>query len=143
MAKVKLRFTKNSSVVSKLIRLFTWSEFSHVEFVLNEGLLGAQVDGVKIRPFDYAKCEYVYRYVDCTIPQYNLVIDYATKQIGKPYDFTGIINLALHRNWREKDSWFCSELVAASFEAAGIYLIRDDVTRITPQMLLECEEVHE
>lgn len=141
--RVMLRFTRNKSLVSKLIRVFCWSNWSHVEFATTTGYLGAQADGVKIRPFTYQSCESIFRYVDCTIPQYNQVIDYATKQIGKPYDFTGIINLVFHRNWREKDSWFCSELVAASFEAAGIYLIRDDVTRITPQMLLECEEVHE
>ena len=31
------------------------------------------------------------------------------EKFGKPYDNTAIWGFAFGRNWREKDSWFCSE----------------------------------
>ena len=40
-------------------------------------------------------------------------------QIGKPYDTDAVLGLGIGRNWREPDSWFCSELQAAALEASG------------------------
>ena len=125
--------------------MFTWSEYSHVEFVLPNGYLGSQalLGGVKLRPFNYApNYVFVTRYVDCSDDQAYKVIDYAMNQIGKPYDFAGILGLLTHRDWRKANSWFCSEFVAASLEKGGIYLFRLPVDRVTPGMLFELEAVH-
>lgn len=58
-------------------------------------------------------------------------------QLGKPYDMTAIAGLALNRDWREPDSWFCSELQAAALEACG-YLPRLSAAdnHISPRDLL-------
>jgi hypothetical protein len=59
----------------------------------------------------------------------------AAAQIGKPYDWTGVIGAGLHRSWNDADAWFCSELVAHALEQAGLKLFRGDAKRITPQHL--------
>ena len=70
----------------------------------------------------------------CADPE--AVIAAIAAQIGKPYDYTAILGLGLHRDWQENDSWFCSELVAWGFNAAGHPLFRGEcVRRITPQHL--------
>lgn len=64
---------------------------------------------------------------------YNFLRD----QLGKPYDVTAIAGLAFNRDWRETDSWFCSELVTAALEFCG-YLPRLSATdnHISPRDLL-------
>ena len=63
-------------------------------------------------------------------------IDFLTKQMGKPYDSTAIWGFAAGRNWRETDSWFCSELGAASIEAAkAVPALYSPANKITPSAL--------
>jgi uncharacterized protein YycO len=142
---IQLRFTRNKGIVSRIIRAATWSQYSHVEFMLDNGYLGALgKGGVLLRSFDYApEDEFVYRGIDCTPTQQLKVEAFAAKQIGKPYDWGAVFGVALHRDWHQADHWFCSELIMASLEAGGLYFLRDKVNRVTPEMLFELEEVHE
>lgn len=137
-----LRFSRENTLLSWIIGVFTWSEYSHVEFVTSTGYLGAAPDGVKVRPMTARKgVEFILRHIDCTYEQELKTLDFARSQIGKPYDWSGVFGVALHRDWHEQDSWFCSELVMTSLEAAGLYFLRDKVNRVTPEMILDLEEV--
>jgi hypothetical protein len=152
---ISLRFTKNNTISSHVIRTFTWSDYSHIEFALDTGFLGAlgwggksksgikYKSGVQIRPFDYnPSCEYQAAEVD--VPNENIkqqILKFAVSQLEKPYDWTAIVGMGLHRDWHEKDSWFCSELVAEAFLEGGYPLIREYVNRVTPGMLYELGEV--
>lgn len=56
-------------------------------------------------------------------------------QVGKPYDHSAIWGFASGRDWREDDSWICSELQAAALEHAGIvpnqlYLAANKITPV-------------
>lgn len=65
------------------------------------------------------------------------VLDYALNELGKPYDWKGVLNFITHkRNWQEDDRWFCSELVAYAFKRAGRPIINNDSYRVTPGDLL-------
>jgi uncharacterized protein YycO len=131
---ITLQLVTSSGWGSALIRWRTWSDYSHVDFVLPDGkLLGARSEGgVQIRPANYENFTKLAQY-QIEAPQ--AVLDYAQQQIGKPYDMRSIINFGLHRDWREDDSWFCSELVAASFEHGGFPLlnIEESVSRVSPR----------
>ena len=135
---IKLRFLDNSGIVPALIKVFTWSQISHVEFALADGYLGAVAPGgVQLRALDYtvAKKEW-FGVVSCPDEQAKVVIDFARAQIGKPYDYPQILGIILHQDWGNKRSWFCSELVFASFAQAGINLLDREVSdRITPYEL--------
>lgn len=131
---ITIQFSTSRGLASAAIRTFTWSQYSHVDFVLPDGrLLGARMNGgVQIRPKDYEKFTAVKRYqVDAP----ESVLDFAYSQIGKPYDWRGILNFGLHRDWRESDCWFCSELVLWCFDQAGHPLLNPavDVRRLTPR----------
>lgn len=131
-----LQFSANRTLGSRLIRAATWSDFSHVEFVLPSGrLLGAAADGgVLIRDprTDYSRVE---RYRVDT--QAEPIVEAAREQLCKPYDWAGVIGWGLRRDWQEDDAWFCSELVAWAFHAAGHPLLRAErLHRITPRDLL-------
>jgi uncharacterized protein YycO len=132
-----LRFMTTSSPVSSLIRFFTWSNYSHVEFVLKDGrLLGSHLDGgVQARDPNYSTniTDVAYGYVDCPIEVTEKVLRFAYKQIGKPYDLPALFGLVGRRDWKRDNSWFCSELIAEAFDKAGYPLImREPTNRITP-----------
>lgn len=136
---ITLQFSAQKKPGSWFIRQFTWSRFSHVDFVLPDGrLLGARgVGGVKIRqpePFD-------------TMARFQVdapesVLAMARSQIGKGYDWAAIAGFMLKHDWSDKKAWFCSELVAWSFEQAGYPLLNaQHLSRITPRDLLLSLEV--
>lgn len=133
---VKLRFIAENDPGSWLIRYWTFYDYSHVEFVLPEGYLGARVNGgVQIRPFDYVKpAKEVFAQVDLPAAKEWAVLSYAKAQVGKPYDLGAIIGLVLKQDWENKNAWFCSELVATAFDIAGCPIINSaQVDRITPR----------
>lgn len=127
-------------LVSAFIRYTTRSWPSHAEFYDTETntTLGARIrGGVKIR--DYSKDHYskVERFTAAGIRD---AYEFAKTQIGKPYDFSAVSGILLDRNWHNDVNWFCSELVAVSFEKAGHPLLSTRPSaktyRITPRDLL-------
>ncbi len=121
------------------IRLKCGGWASHAEFVFEDGsTFGAKMDGVKHRATSESKA--YTRIERFTAPYIEQAYNWALTQLGKPYDFTAIAGIALNRNWREDDSWFCSELVAAAFEQTPGPLLNDDdgieINWISPRDLL-------
>lgn len=131
---ITLQFSSKGTIGSKVIQWITWSDYSHVDFVLPEGrLLGARGDGVKIRE-DYGNYERVKR-VQADAP--DSVIHRALSQLHTPYDYAALLGLTFRRDWENPHAWFCSELVAWAFEEEGHPLLREiPSSRITPRDLL-------
>lgn len=139
MQTVRLLFSTTGNPFSALIRAATWSRWSHVSIINDDDMVieAAALHGVRRVSFVDA----INRAADAALvelpsPDPAAVIAAAASQIGKPYDYTAIVGLGLHRDWQEDDAWFCSELVAWSFAQAGEPLFRADVLRrVTPQHL--------
>lgn len=118
---VTLQFAAENDMISAAIRLHTCSDFSHVDLVMPDGsgLLGARSDGgVQIRQPGYANFSKVVQ-VRYRVANLAAGMAWITQQIGKPYDYECIAGILLHRDWREDDSWICSELQARFSEIAG------------------------
>jgi uncharacterized protein YycO len=135
-----IRFVTSDDIISGLIREKTWSQYSHCEFVLDDGTtLGAHADGgVKIRPAAYAVFTATkIIHLTVTDEQKAAVLAFATAQIGKPYDMAAIAGIVAHRDWRSPDKWFCSELVAAALEAGKVIDPIDlNIDRVVPRDVL-------
>lgn len=116
MPLLTLRLSTNNGPFARGIRLKTSSEYSHVDFVLPDGLfLGAlPMPGVCIHKHEQPKEAFFG--LELTEEQITQVLAFAKSQVGKLYDYSGIIGFAAHRDWQEDDRWFCSELVAASIQ---------------------------
>jgi uncharacterized protein YycO len=132
---VQLVFTRRRGVVPRLIRFFTWSDWSHVGIVF-DGKIIESVAGIGVR--EVALAQAIPKGTDFQILSYRCddpaaVIAAARTQIGKPYDNSAIFGFIGRRDWQKPDSWFCSELVAWAFAHAGFALFRpDSVHRVTP-----------
>lgn len=143
---MKLLFTRRRHLGSWLIRLVTWSEYSHVDILIGNteadafavGAIAGR--GVAVRNLSEvlaisSKATVMDLPVN-SLEGLNGALDFLTEQLGKPYDWSGVFGIWAHRNWQEDDSWSCAELVAA-VAAAGGYQPFDNKFRhrITPQDL--------
>ena len=138
MKSVRVMFSTTRWPLSAAIRAFTWSRWSHVALVDGDTVIEATAaHGVRRAPRAEAICRAAdYAFVELPATDPAAVIAAAAGEIGKPYDFTALVGLALRRDWQDCDAWFCSELIAWAFEATGQPLLRAEVVRrVTPQHL--------
>lgn len=138
MRTISLLFTRQSDLLSRAIRTFTWSRWSHVALIDGYGAIEATPpDGVVVNDTEVVlmrSSEFELVELPCSNPE--AVRAAAASQVGKPYDYTALMGLALRRDWQEEDAWFCSELIAWAFEQAGEPLFRAEcLRRVTPQHL--------
>jgi hypothetical protein len=147
MAEIRLQFSSQADLSSEVIRLFGHSPFSHVDAILSGGsLLGARDEenmgvpaGVRIRPAGYAKFAITKVVILPTTPECAAAFyAFLQSQLGKPYDETAILAFVIDRDWRNPDSWFCSEIIAAALEHAKYFsfCLAAPNNKITPPDLL-------
>lgn len=146
---IRLQFVAEDDFASRAIGWFSSGIYSHVDAVLADGsLLGARNDkigkipaGVQIRPPFYKpfarRCVFKLRTTNNeTIKWMNFLF----AQVGKPYDKKAILGFITGRDWRETDSWICSELQAAALEAAGIapqlFLATSKITPVAAALVM-------
>jgi hypothetical protein len=149
---IRLQFVLGTGISSQAIAWFSAGVFSHVDAVLSDGtLLGARSDkadgisGVAVRkPFYERWKRRVVMSLTVEPQKETLFNQFLDRQIGKPYDNTAIWGFVAGRNWREEDSWFCSELLTAALETATIfptlYTPRDKVTPAALALLMSDHE---
>lgn len=133
---MRWRLQQGRGFSSKLIGWFGGGGFSHIDVYTPAGLLrGARSDehiinfvrypaGYRDRPDNYDTniSGYTIFSLDVSAAQEAMYWEFSNAQLGKPYDARGILAFALgERNWRDPDSWFCSEEVQANAEYAGIF----------------------
>ena len=147
MPAITLQLSAMDDVGSLAIRAFSHGPFSHVDAVMPDGnLLGARSDemegvaaGVQIRTPGYADFSAIKHVVLPTIVECEgAFYDFLKTQIGKPYDHSAILGFALDRDWRQSDSWFCSELVAAALEQAGYFSFASPLRQTRSLRLIFC-----
>lgn len=144
MKKILLQFVCEKAISSQLIAWFSAGHFSHVDAVLDDGsLLGARSDrvggrpaGVQIRPPNYINFSLrVVMAIPVSDLQNTAFYAFLHSQVGKPYDSEAIWAFLFNRNWRETDSWICSELQAAGLEHAAVtprlYLAANKITPVS------------
>ena len=141
MAYFRIRFITEPDWISSAIRTVTDSQWSHVEIVLpDNSYLGAHhPSGVQIRPYDYCQPLRERRYqIPVSESALGKMLNFAHAQVGKPYDTADIFSILLHKNWQDSEAWICSELVAATAEAGGVFMLNVQAQythKITPEML--------
>lgn len=135
---VQVQFVRGKAWTSKAIG-YT-DDFSHMDIVLPTGRLfgarsdrvGGQPPGVWDRPDNYEVWAMRMRVtIPTTAAQAKLFYDTAWAQRGKKYDKWAIAGFIFRRDWREDDSWICSEL--------GMYCL--EVARIVPKLWIGANKI--
>lgn len=144
--KVSVLFTKQRSLGSYIIRLVTWSNYSHVEILLPDMNLkddflfsSTAKDGVgytRLSERLHKSSKAVIMEIDSDNFNFPLLLKFIESNMWKKYDWLGVIGIGLKRDWQSNNRWFCSEIVASALKYAGVQLFDSGFYgRITPQDL--------
>jgi hypothetical protein len=141
MANIELEFSTSLDWTSGIIRRLCHSPFSHVDYIVPEGLLGASDSpnipiitgnphGVAIRPTNYHLFGIRRRAIITCSTDVAAKFDATMRsQLGKPFDDKAVHaflsdpddEITQARDWRTVDQWFCSELKTWGLETAGLW----------------------
>lgn len=124
---------RGSGIVSRLIQWQTRSPYSHASLMLRSGMGVESREGHGVRWVnDWRNLRAAGDAVDMftirlTDRQAQAVEVFALEQTGKSYDWTMVARFLTRRQASRTESgkWFCSELVFAAFQQAGVELLRD------------------
>lgn len=135
---VKLIFSADTSMASRVVRIATFSWCSHVSIICPDNTVIESIPSAGVVKTPYKtrinqSSRFEIYQVDADEQK---TIAYAESQLGKPYDWAGILGWGLRRDWQEDDAWFCNELVAKSLLEAGTPVVNSELYRITPRDLL-------
>lgn len=134
---MQVLFCRSNSIMSWLIRLLTWSEWSHVALVRGPQAIEAAWPRVGLTTV----ADIMGRHTTGVLVEYpckdpDATWAWALNQLGRPYDLGALFGFFLHRDWTSDRRWFCSELVAAAFLAGGSPFFRPGLLwRLPPQLL--------
>jgi len=133
---MKLIFARKHALGSYIIRLFTFSSWSHVAVVFSDNKVFdvTLAKGVRFSNLE----DFLGEYTDVDIysvdiPDEAAARAFAEEQVGKKYDLSAIFGLIFQREWQEDDRWFCSEVTESVLASGGKKRFKDKLYRITPQ----------
>lgn len=142
---MKIALFKSNGFFYNFIKFFTKGEYTHAGIFLTNGKVA------EVKPFHKVAIEPDIYYknksgtilelydVEITSEQETIIMDFITKQLGKSYDYWTILGFVFYKTKEGRKSygrWFCSELVFAAFEKAGINLLeRTNAWNVSPVMI--------
>lgn len=125
-----LIFGRNQSWISRIIRWWTASEWSHVAIIDDDDMHVIEAkgpDGVVRTPM----LHFLSRYDHTEVRYLPGDINKAKAHLGKPFDHQGIKGILKRTFTHCPESWFCSELVAH----AATHIPDESAHYITPESL--------
>jgi uncharacterized protein YycO len=142
---------KTQGTFGKLIRVGTMSRWNHAFICIDEHLIvEANPTGVEISPITKYPLIAWNQHEELTQEQRQNIVDAAVNLVGRPYGFFDIFVLALrilglkmlsNTKFMEYAAMrygvICSELVAISYDKAGISLVSKPDNLVTPGDLAE------
>lgn len=144
MAIATLQFSREARLSSDVIAWFSAGDLSHVDAVIDGGLLGAferkvsgYGSGVFMRRPGYIQlAAQVQIDIPCSDMQRQAWEGFLRQQLGEPYDWDVIAGFATGANWQDPGKWICSQMQTAALQVSGIlpelYL---PANKITPTAL--------
>ena len=110
---MKVIFYSGDSLISRLIKWRTRSKYSHVAIELDGHVYESSAClGVTKTKHGNSQYDYVEHFdIHITPDQKTILIDFLEAQIGKGYDYSLILSIALNTMGNNMGKWICSELV--------------------------------
>lgn len=136
-----LVFSKSNDWISRLIRLFNWGRYSHVEYLEEStGMIwGATPEyGVSVRPLAQMleESDNVVAYKVNVEYNEQEVLDRIKSQLGKKYDWLAILGFVLRKHTEDKDKWVCSELQDWAF-LPQVKFQNTETFKVSPEDILK------
>jgi len=122
-------FTRNSGIMSRVVRMRTLSQWSCVGIVVGrtEGtikVISAKWGGVVVDELrNFGKHIQVLRCESATPEQIKRMLDFSIELVGKNYDWCGILDFLFLQRLQSDRRWFCSELIYSAMNYSGIDIL--------------------
>lgn len=149
MSKAFILASKGISLTSRAIRFRQWGfPYTHIAYCLDLAnpndpiVIEAWCSGVRKGKFSGAHTpgtEFSVFSVSVSKEQKEKIEKFLFSQLGKPYDFLGILGFILFNpNIESKNRWFCSELVFTAFKQARAELLKNThPSEVSPRLFLK------
>jgi hypothetical protein len=122
---MRLIFQKNvPSIFARLIRLWTWSPYCHVELLFNDGVIYSahQTQGTRFSrvPPEFEKYWDVLE-IPMSADEEQQLRTFCTAESGCLYDWIGLVlSQVLFLRREHPHRWFCSEICVAALQQIGM-----------------------
>lgn len=118
-------FYKGPGFVSRLIKLWTRSKYSHCEILFEDGRHFSADTKMPMNtrfstePLTIKNWDFIVLPVG--IDDENKIKAFCVDEVGCRYDWTGIfLSQFIHLGYQSKSKWFCSEVCAAALQQIGL-----------------------
>ena len=133
-----LVFARRKTFSSYLQRWYTWSKWSHVAVVTPDGehvIEAVLFKGVVKTPLAEFHKRYSVSQAYCYPCEHpDKAHAFLEAQLGKKYNWLGVLSFVVRRKFRTYDRWDCVSLATEALHAGGIQLFHDSL-RVTPMDL--------
>lgn len=134
---------KGKSLISRLIRFFNWSEYSHISWVCDDGTEyeAWHIGGVKhVHKFgqNHTKGTEVDLFdITLTKGQKDDLEKFLSSKVGCKYDFQAIFGFIIRDSIANKNKLFCSEYIFEAFKSIKISLLNNiEAYKVFPGLLV-------
>ena len=137
-----------TGLIGAAIRRQTRGKYSHVAWC---GMNGDVIEAWHIGGVLHSDNPFVLHGLDAKFDVYSVrcltgiqtlhTWQFLLSQVGKGYDFAGIVRFLSGVNRNNWDRWFCSELVAEALENAGRPMLQTEAWRLSPVTLCWSNEL--
>jgi uncharacterized protein YycO len=136
----KILLFKGRGMVSRMIRWQTNGEYSHVAIQRPDGrIVEAWHKPAKVRlrsrldDWEGVEC---YELVGIDPEKLDDALVWLNAQIGKKYDFGGVLRFLSRRRKQKDDKWFCSELGFEFAKRCGVDLLQNiTLAQVSPTVM--------
>lgn len=134
----RILLLRGRGFVSSVLRAQTGSVYGHAALMLPDGSVIEAWPGVGVRRTwlrDWTGVD-VFAVRDMTDKQWSAANQFARKQIGKPYDWLGVVRVVSRFRPQDNGRWSSAALVVTALEVAGVRLLRHvRACEVSPGML--------
>lgn len=118
---MKVIYVAGDGLIGAAIRAVEGGRWSHVGIIDGDHVIEAVwSEGVRIRKLSSLIADRpIHEILEVPLPDEEKAILWARSQIGKPYDFGGVLGLGFNRNWSDDRRWYCSELAGGAALQGG------------------------
>lgn len=132
---MKIIFVTDEDPLSVAIRTATACPWHHVGVVFGEYVFEARFPGVLRVKLDDVKARGKYFIVDYPLADEACAKRFAMDQVGKDYDFIGLVGFQFRIGAQDPNKWYCSELVQAISLEGGSPIVRLGLAGVSPRDL--------
>jgi uncharacterized protein YycO len=138
---MKILFCRGHGFLAALVRWQTWGKYSHVAVQIGDWIYEAvppRVRKVEASKYNWKGVDIFTTYLQGKSNQSfeQLLEEALTKELGKRYDYCGVLRFLPRQSAQNPNRWFCSELVFSVFKQLGIeFLSRVDAVKVNPTLL--------